>query len=178
MKVKRSAALNLFHALGVKSVDNLENLRLAKRLVNVPKTFADKAESLEGDDKELYDTLTVAVEENDDVVVTGGKPDKPSKPSKEDKEDSEEKPKREKVAKDLDRYGMRLGSGASKINTVVSIKPKSTKQIHEEVLELGVETSLSRVHGHMRKLLEKGFVKKTDEGWVDALGVKAKKPKK
>jgi putative zinc finger/helix-turn-helix YgiT family protein len=61
----------------------------------------------------------------------------------------------------LDRFGMRVGSGAAEINKVISEKPKTAKEILDES---GVETPLSRIYGHMRKLIERGFVVKTEDG--------------
>lgn len=58
----------------------------------------------------------------------------------------------------LDGFRNRLGSRAAKINACLSAKtPKSLKQLEEE-------SAQSEVYNHLKSLIKKKFVKRTETG--------------
>lgn len=60
--------------------------------------------------------------------------------------------------KGVDEFGMRLGSRAARINATVTDEPKSMKQLMKDAQHP------VPFHGHMNKLIARGFVTKTDDG--------------
>jgi len=58
-----------------------------------------------------------------------------------------------------DNFGSRLGSNQAKINAVLSKEPKTMKTLVEEA---GLS---STYYNHLKRLIEKGFIKKTDKGF-------------
>ena len=65
-----------------------------------------------------------------------------------------------------DKYGYRLGSDRAKINAVLSTEPKTMKTL---VQEAGLSDTY---YQHLKRLVEKGFVEKTDKGFREIVGRK------
>jgi len=61
--------------------------------------------------------------------------------------------------RDTDKFGSRLSSNQAKINAVLSNKPKTMKTLMEEA---GLS---STYYNHLKSLIDKGFVEKTDKGF-------------
>lgn len=75
------------------------------------------------------------------------------------KKDKKEKPvKEEKEPIKLDRFGMRMGTKAAKVNAAIGKRFKTKKEILEES---GVE---GRINVHMKKLVDAGYVIKSEDG--------------
>lgn len=98
------------------------------------------------------------------------KAEKKVKTAKKEKAAAKKKTKKTKAAKkqekriaekiDADKFGSRKGSNTSKINAVLSKKPKKMSQIIKEA-------KLSGTHyEHLAKLIEAGHAKKTDKGYA------------
>jgi hypothetical protein len=68
--------------------------------------------------------------------------------------------------RDTDKFGSRLGSNKAKINAVLSTEPKMMKTL---VQEAGLSGGY---YQHMKSLIEKGFVEKTDKGFREIVGRK------
>jgi len=65
----------------------------------------------------------------------------------------------DKERRGTDKFGSRLGSNKAKINAVLSKEPKSMKTLLKEA---GLSNTQ---YGHLKSLIEKGFVEKTDKGF-------------
>jgi len=65
-----------------------------------------------------------------------------------------------------DKFGSRLGSNKAKINAVLSTEPKMMKTL---VQEAGLSGGY---YNHLKSLIEKGFVEKTDKGFREIVGRK------
>lgn len=65
-----------------------------------------------------------------------------------------------------DKWGYRLGSKQAKINAVLSTEPKAMKTLLKEA---GLSNTQ---YGHLRSLIEKGFVEKTGNGFREIVGPK------
>ncbi len=65
-----------------------------------------------------------------------------------------------------DNFGSRLGSNQAKINAVLSTEPKTMKTLVEEA---GLS---STYYNHLKSLIEKGFVEKTEKGFREIVGRK------
>ncbi|HIJ53840.1 MAG TPA: hypothetical protein HPP66_11895 [Planctomycetes bacterium] len=74
--------------------------------------------------------------------------------------------KKRREGRGTDRFGSRLGSNQAKINAVLSTEPKTMKTLVEEA---GFS---STYYGHLGRLIEKGFVEKTDRGFRKIVGSK------
>ncbi len=85
---------------------------------------------------------------------------KTEKPAKADKKAREGKatPVREKVP--LDKYGSRQGTQAALINTCLSVKPQSMKEIQIKANAIGV---CHTVFNQLKTLEDKGFLEHTDD---------------
>jgi hypothetical protein len=173
--VQRGDAIRVLKALGFKVVEKLDNGKLARRLAGLKGTsnIEEKVKQLDDDDAKVADTVLddkdgkVTVEGDD--TTPKGKKSKTPKPGKNGA--AKTKPG-EKGGVEVDWAGMRLGTSAAAINKVIDAKKaKTAKQIHEDC---GVETPLSRIHGHLRKLSDRGMVEKKGEGWVRKAGKKVK----
>lgn len=71
-----------------------------------------------------------------------------------DSNEESETPVPKKPKKEVDRFNMRIGSRAARINQMITDKWKSMEQIKKEAKEPNNITS------HLNKLLEKGFIEK------------------
>lgn len=176
-------AVNLLISLGAKeqlvrkwSTDKL-TLKL-KALKEVPPA---EFEGLTGKEKETLDTVIASIDNKEKFRV--GEPPAPRPKKVKTESEGEKKPERAKRAPKkpkkepqiVDSFGMREGTGGAIINTVLSDRyPLKEKEILERC---GVDTTRSRISGHMRKLKERGLVEKTKEGWVVKPGVITKRSK-
>ncbi len=59
-----------------------------------------------------------------------------------------------------DRFGSREGTGSAKINAAMTAKVQTVAQIAEKT-----ELSIARVRNHMKWLLDRDFISKTDNGY-------------
>lgn len=66
----------------------------------------------------------------------------------------------------VDKYGSRLGSNRAKINEKLTSKPKTMTQL---VKEANLDPAQTH-YNHLDKLVEKGLVEKTGEGYRTLLG--------
>lgn len=80
-----------------------------------------------------------------------------------------EKENAPEAPKGVDKFDCRLGTRAAKINAVIGSKPKSAKEIQEEA---GYAAQIST---HLRKMLQKGFIVKTPEGYKESTQTRKKK---
>ena len=74
----------------------------------------------------------------------------------------------DKERRGTDKFGSRLGSNQAKINAVLSTEPKMMKTL---VQEAGLSGGY---YNHLKSLIEKGFVEKTDKGFREIVGWKRK----
>lgn len=134
----------------------------------------------EGDDSDTED-------EDEEVTATKTKTKKADKkakdakakgkPEKADKKDKKaaakpDKPKEKKEPVGVDKWGCRLGTRAARLNAVISATPKSAAEIREEA------EYDQPINGHLRFLLLKGFIVKTDENTYRTKPTGDKKDKK
>ncbi len=70
------------------------------------------------------------------------------------------KAKAKKTTGEVDKFGSRVGSKAASINAFLTKKAKSMKEIME-----GLKLN-DTCHHHMKKMIEAGHVKKTDDGFA------------
>ena len=96
------------------------------------------------------------------------------KPEKADKKAAAkaDKPKEKKEPVGVDKWGCRLGTRAARLNAVISATPKSAAEIKEEA------EYDQPINGHLRFLLQKGFIVKTDENKYRTKPTGDKKDKK
>ena len=92
------------------------------------------------------------------AAAKGGKDEKPAKKAS--------KPRGEPA--EVDRFGMREGTRAARINAAIDGKPRSLKEIMERA------KYDKPIHGHMQKLRALGHVKVQDGLWFDPKLAKAK----
>lgn len=117
----------------------------------------DEEES-EGDEDEGDEEESEESEEDEEEEVTekkstkGKKTDKGSK--KTEKGKTEKKPAKKKESAPKDKFGMREGTRAARINAAIGPKLKSISQIQKDA------KYDKPIHGHMNKLVEGGFVAK------------------
>ncbi len=71
-----------------------------------------------------------------------------------------------KLPRGTDKWGYHTGSNKAKINAVLSNKPKTMKTLLKEA---GLSNAQ---YGHLNRLIEKGFVEKTDKGFREIGGSK------
>ena len=125
----------------------------------------------------VVDVDDVAADKKRDQVVkdaakreTKRKSEKKVKSAKKEKTSAKKKSKKKAVAKkqtkriaekvDLDKYGSRKGSATSKINAVLSKKPK-------KMVQLVKEAKISGTHyEHLNRLIKDRVVKKSDKGYA------------
>lgn len=129
----------------------------------------------EGDDSDTED------EEEEVTATKTKKADKKAKdakakgkPEKADKKATAkaDKPKEKKEPVGVDKWGCRLGTRAARLNAVISATPKSAAEIKEEA------EYDQPINGHLRFLLLKGFIVKTDENKYRTKPTGDKKDKK
>ena len=129
----------------------------------------------EGDDSDTED------EEEEVTATKTKKADKKAKdakakgkPEKADKKATAkaDKPKEKKEPVGVDKWGCRLGTRAARLNAVISATPKSAAEIKEEA------EYDQPINGHLRFLLQKGFIVKTDENKYRTKPTGDKKDKK
>lgn len=75
------------------------------------------------------------------------------------KPDPNKPPKEKKPPVEKDKFGCRVGSDKAKVNSVLSKKAKTMKEIKEAV---GLENSF---YNHLKNLMASGFVVKEDNGY-------------
>ena len=97
---------------------------------------------------------------------------KKEKPAKKEKKTKDKKEKKTKVKQEKknkpakktevkkDKFGNRKGSIAAAINAALTKRPKTMEQLQEDA---NVE---NQQNGHLKKLIEAGYAKKTDKGYA------------
>ena len=189
MQFEREAIVEMLVAIGYKNAVKYDDAKLVERL----EKLADKVpDEVPEEYQDLLDRVVAADsfefagdEESDDDLVPIDKASKPAKaaskakagkdakkakskaseaakPAK--KADKPAKAKKEPVVRD--EFGAREGTGTSKINAVLSKKPKTVKMI---VAESGVEP-VSRVRSHLYSLTKAGILVNGENGYSLANG--------
>lgn len=181
-QVSLTRARKIFQALGFKTAGNWNEVRLTKKIQNLP----DLAEGAKLDDKmqKRVNTICNAIKAGKKVVVinledvavdkkrasyveetvkrdTEKKKEKKAAKEKKTKKKSTTTKKAKTAGKTgIDKFGSRIGSDTSKINASLSKKPKKMSQLMEDA---GVEGTH---YTHLNKLIKAGYVKKSDKGFV------------
>lgn len=122
----------------------------------------EEADEEEAEEEEEEEEESEEEEEEEEKPKKKGAKDmkkKPSKPEKQEKKPAKKPAAEKKEAVEKDRFGMRLGTRAARINAVLSAKPQTIKEIQKAA------KYNKSIHGHMKKLEELGFVANTDKGW-------------
>lgn len=165
MKVYQSAAVELLTALGLKSAGKLALPVLAKKLVALPKALKDAdRDKLDDDLKALLDDLVKDVEAKKEVKVVADEveetPPPKNKAASGGKKDRSDKPKANgKVERD--KFGQKVGSQCNRINEVLTKKPQPLADI-----VAAARAPTSATSSHLRTLMTKGHVVRTDEGYA------------
>jgi len=158
MKISKERVIAVLAGLGFKTASKMTDARLKSKVKTLPKSV-DEGTVIEPDaaNKDLK-ALLKAIDKGDEVEITAGKEKAAdSKKKAPKKEKAKAAPKKEKAKKD--KFGAREGSLAAKVNKVITKKPKTMAQIKEAV---GTDGTF---YNHMKKLIEAGFVEKTDKGY-------------
>lgn len=129
----------------------------------------EKVVEEEDDDEEESDDDEEETDEEEDEEEDEA-PKKKAKPAKKAKADKPAKAKKELVEKDA--FNCRVGSQAADINAEISEDPATVEEIAK-----ATKLPNTRITGHLRAMIDRGFVEKTDEGYVVAGAKKAKKAK-
>ena len=181
MKVDETQARKMTTSLGYASAGGWPTAKLAAVLNRLDQ--ADGLREVEGDDKQLFDSVLKALKAGKEIAVTTEKDgvvatvlaDTPRKKMKKQKEPKsagkgKEVPKKEKTAKktklnngesvEVDKFGSRLGTERAKVNTRLSKEPKTVQQLADEA---GLKNTYFRKH--LASLISEGFVVKTKDGY-------------
>jgi len=111
----------------------------------------------------------VDVEENKSESKSGGKMSKSKKTAKKKIEKSTKSKSKTAAAKSkkedakdikLDKFGSRVGTIQAKINSALTKKPKTMGQLLE------ISGVKNQQNGHLKNLINAGFVKKTEKGYT------------
>jgi hypothetical protein len=174
MKVPIEAARGALAKAGFLGAEGWSGPKVIRELNEIHRLDQAKVE-LVGEDADLWNkvleahvrgeqvTLEDAVEINhsgdgEGNVAVATKPKRTRAP-KAEKAEGKAAPKAEVK---LDPYGSKVGSVQARVNATLTARPKSMKQIMEEA---GVN---STYYEHLGKLVKKGLVVKTDEGFARA----------
>lgn len=122
----------------------------------------------EDEDEEVTATKTKKADKKAKDAKAKGKPEKADKKAAA----KADKPKEKKEPVGVDKWGCRLGTRAARLNAVISATPKSAAEIKEEA------EYDQPINGHLRFLLQKGFIVKTDENKYRTKPTGDKKDKK
>jgi cobalamin biosynthesis protein CobT len=122
----------------------------------------------EDEDEEVTATKTKKADKKTKDAKAKGKPEKADKKAAV----KADKPKEKKEPVGVDKWGCRLGTRAARLNAVISATPKSAAEIKEEA------EYDQPINGHLRFLLLKGFIVKTDENKYRTKPTGDKKDKK
>lgn len=181
IKVEQDAAGGLLKEMGFKAATKWPAKKLGAKLNKIGNLLedeeVDKPKSSTGN--RLLKQLLEAKENGKKIIVIAegesdddddGDDDKKGKKAKAKKGSKEKSAPRGDPA-DKDEWGCREGSSAAAINAVLL---KSKKPLESSTIAEKADTTPARVNGHMRAMIEKGYAKKTDEGYVARAG-KSKK---
>lgn len=165
LNVSRDEAVKLFKELGWKA-DEWEDKKIKKRLANLAELAGDK-EAKSAPMKELHKSILDA----GSVVLVNGSAAKADKgesapggrggkkaTKNEEKKGGKKKAERAESSGEKDKFGNRLGTRLAKFNAALSAKPKSMKEILEEI---GEERSF---YNHANALVAEGMILKTEDG--------------
>ena len=156
MVVKKEQIVGMFVALGFKTATAWDDEKLQKNIKKLPDLDEDAAE-LDKDNKKLYSSIVSKLEAEEDIVVEEEKTDKKDKTAKAEKATKKEKKASKKG--EVDKFGFREGSQASKVAACLTAKPKSMSALMEAA---GVKVTC---YDAFSKLIKAKKIKKTEEGY-------------
>lgn len=169
MKVQEDAARRMFGAAGL-PVEKWPVRRLLVKLQNIVEVMSSAPKEVSGEDKRLMLKVAEAIMEKEPLELDSTLVDVNTKREDTQKEKgagemSKENGKThvngesEKPQVLVDGFGSKLGTTMEQFNKVLSAKSKKMRELMEEA-------KVTETHYlHARKLIEKGFVEKTDEGY-------------
>lgn len=151
---------------GYPMAEKWENERILKKLRSLPDILAksgDDAGPKSAAGKAVLQTVLntlkakkkLALDSENGEAAGDGK----ASSKKETKKSASKVSSKGEKKEDVDKYGARAGSVMAKVNAVLGKKPKTMAQI---IAEAKIDREC---YGHMRSLVEKGIVKKSDEGF-------------
>lgn len=133
---------------------------------------ADGAEADDDGDEEEEEGETE--EEDEEEPVSSKKGTKDKKAGKDKKSDKKaDKPKKSKAKVERNEWGHKLGTRAARIDAAISDKPKTIAQIGKDA-----KYTTAPFHGHMKGLVEAGFVVKKTNGEGEVVYFRKGKSKK
>ena len=170
--VSKEKIVNLFRALGYKTVDKWNDVRLQGKITNLPKLLGDEKIDLKPKKKTLLKTILKTLKKKGRVLIkevveaekTFKAFDEKLKTKKSKMKDKKVKSKKAKksIVKGKNRFGHCLGTQGAKIDESISTKPKTLKTIRKES-----KLTLLQVRVHLASMVRAGLVKKTDKGYVE-----------
>ena len=193
-EVTKTRVIKIFLAQGFKTADKWNAARLQKKIQNLPDLiegakFTDKmqkrvdrilnflsqgqkiivvdVEDATADDKRKQEIKNAAERETKRKIEKKAKDKSKVKAEvkKTEKKDKSKKQAKKAVAaskekKNIDKFGSREGTIQAKINIVLTKKPKTMEMILKDA-KIGNQQS-----GHLRNLIEAGYVIKSDKGFA------------
>lgn len=191
MKVARQKLVDMFIALGFEGAGSWHDERLYAKLSRLTKTttpesdagkstnlFLRVREAVDNGEKINFDTTAGQTQEDEEPMPTtkSKKSNRRARPAKPDpkltpevEEEEEEAPVKKKKTKPAstktgsvkrDKFGCREGTQAARINAAIGKATFTANQLIEKA-----ESSPSATRCHIRSLITKGFVVKTDKGY-------------
>jgi len=167
MEIKREKAIEIFKALGFKTSDSWPNARLEQQLNKLPELVVNSEAQMENIPSELKEKIKILTDliNNDEIVRIKQDINVDQKGEKEMKVKTKQKEKtktiEQKVQKEVDAFGNRIGTRASIINKAI---PK--KEFTIEDIVKATNFTRTNVYDQIWLLVKKGFLKKTEKGYI------------
>lgn len=168
MEMTRKDAIAMFNAVGFKTASKWDNAVLQKKLNNLGKMMDPDVEmKLDSDMDVTVKKIIKTVANGGNIVLLEAKETKKAAAAVHEKnskggETAKKKEKKEKkapaVKKERDKWGSYPGSQAADINAVIDKKLLTIEEISKQS-----KSAVGRVRGHLRSLLQKGFIEKKDD---------------
>ena len=170
MKIKQETIVKLFEALGFKTASNWNEKELQKKIKKLPEIVDGKTikspnvrealkKILDADTVEI-DMSAVEAAPEPEVEITPKPEAKSKKKTKKVAKKVEKKKKVEGKKVEVDSFGNREGSIKAKINAVLTKTPKTMEQLLKDAK---VD---NQQNGHLKNLIDEGFVVKSDKGYA------------